>query len=174
LATETASCLSALYGKDVKAEEDPEKAGMVSIDHTTLNVVGNSSSGDIKFGGKVEWPHLEVVTFEVDNFGGAKTDVPSWMKAANYPIHVYHSYEQTETNDWWYHLANGATLGLAMAVTTPLEIDKAVKAAQSDHDIPGSGEMKNIGVQSSGSDTNQTATDTETKTKTANDSDKNQ
>ena len=167
LAAETASYLSALYGKEVKVEDTPEKAGMVSIGGATLNVLSNSSTGEIQFGAKIDWPNVEIVTFEVDNFGGSKTDIPPWMKEANYPMHIYHSYEQTQTNDWWYHLLNGVTMGLAMAVTTPLEIDKGVKASQSDHNIPSGGELKNIGVLSSGSVQSGTETDkTKTDTKT--------
>jgi hypothetical protein len=172
LASQTARYLSALYGKVVTPEEKPEMAGMVSFDDKVLNVVANSATGEVQFGSKavIDWPKVEVVTFEVDNFGGSKTNIPQWMKDANYPIHVYHSYEQTQTNDWWYHLLNGVTLGLATAVTFPLEIDKGIKAAQSDHNIPSGGEMKNVGVQSSGSVQSRTDTDnSKTKSKTETD-----
>ncbi len=112
LATETASCLSALYGKTVTAETSPEKVGVLSFEGgASINVlvcgagVEASASGVLQFSNKasIDWPKVEVVPFAVDNFRDGKTEIPEWMTKSNYPLDVYDQYnpDQDAKDDWW-------------------------------------------------------------------------
>jgi len=90
LATDTATILSAMYGKTVTASTDPKKSGFISFDGTDLNVCTSSTSGDVQFGtSDVDWPTVSLPTYDIDAEGDGVTPVPQWMKDASYPVHVY-------------------------------------------------------------------------------------
>ncbi len=91
LAKEVANVLSALYGTEVTAIEDPAKCGMVSFNGMELNVLGTGgANATIGFSeSPPEWPSVDLVQVYVDDEGDGKTDVPPWMRDAHYPYHIY-------------------------------------------------------------------------------------
>lgn len=173
LAGETAKYLSALYGKEVKAEtKDPEKSGFISFDQgVSLNVVGNigsapageenaaSAQAQIQFSKKkIDWPPVEIVKFEVDLYGGKWSDddgsitkIPEWMKQANYPMQAYDVRETA----WWEKALLGIgsvgagplqLIGLPLALLDIADKDAAAKNQKDTLENKGNSGMTNIGA----------------------------
>jgi len=142
VAKEAASYLSALYGKEVKVEMDPKKAGAVSFEGQSLNVIGSAnqdgSAISIKFSSNcnIDWPKVELVSFGVDNYGDGKTQIPQWMKDAHYPMHLYDTYDDHSTSIWW-NLLGGVSW-----------IANAVEGSKKGDDLPAAGELMDIEISS--------------------------
>jgi hypothetical protein len=95
--------LSAMYpGAAVKSNpsngdwgntSDPSSLpGFIEFNGQPFNAVPNSSSGEIRFGNegaKVDYPDVQLVTWEYDSNGAGAVPIPDWMQQANYPTHAY-------------------------------------------------------------------------------------
>lgn len=114
LAGQMADLLGAIYGKTVKACQEPEKAGMIQFDGTTLNTLSNGASPNIQFSSStpIEWPSVQLVTFEVDAEGDGQTSTPQWMLDGHYPLHAYES-----PDDGTFRVNAGTVIGVIVGVT---------------------------------------------------------
>lgn len=68
--------------------------GFIEFNGQPFNAVPNSSSGEIRFGNegaKVDYPDVQLVTWEHDSNGAGAVSIPDWMQQANYPTHAYDS-----------------------------------------------------------------------------------
>jgi len=133
LATETAGLLSALYGKKVGIEEQPEKIGLVSLDGTSLNLPFTTR-------GDVPWPKVTLVPFEVHHEGSRQAKIPEWLLQANYPMNSFDEYSWRD-NAWQWGVA---FLGAGVISTGMQYMD------WNNHGRPmaSGGKLENIGIQS--------------------------
>jgi len=101
-AEETASLLSALYGEEVSASTDPEKAGIISFKGSELNILSKGGISEISFSQtEPEWPPVEMVEIFIDNEADGKTDLIDWMKEAHYPYYNY-DWDNSASGAWTY------------------------------------------------------------------------
>lgn len=66
--------------------------GFIEFNGQPFNAVPNSSTGEIRFGNegtKVDYPQVQLVTWEYDSNGAGAVSIPDWMQQTNYPTHAY-------------------------------------------------------------------------------------
>lgn len=66
--------------------------GFIEFNGQPFNAVPDSSTGEIQFGNqgtKVDYPEVQLVTWEYDANGAGATQIPDWMQQTNYPTHAY-------------------------------------------------------------------------------------
>jgi len=66
--------------------------GFIEFNGQPFNAVPNSSTGEIRFdkeGAKVDYPPVQLVTWEYDSNGAGAVSIPDWMQQTNYPTHAY-------------------------------------------------------------------------------------
>lgn len=126
LASKSADLLSAIYGKEVKACQEPEKAGMIQFEGATLNMLSNSSSPTIQFSNNttIEWPSVQLVTFEIDAEGDGQTRIPQWMLEGHYPLHAYES-----PDDGTFRVNAGTVVGAIAGITVGVLLGGPLGAA---------------------------------------------